>query len=229
MTATLKVVRLDHDGNPNPEPLAWERFKLLMGLQCKVKVEVEGPVPPAKLADAGAKVAVMTGTDKFTTSAEDRQAIQKFIDSGGTLLIDAAGGSKVFAQSAQELLGEMYGVESLRKLASGSPVFAIPGYGIDKFKYRRRTKTRLGSEPNLRAILVNDRPAIIFSAEDLTTGVLGVSCFAIEGYDAGDEGGTKPGSAFQIVRNVVLYANGIKGAATTATATATAATAQAAQ
>jgi len=44
-TQTVKIVRLEHNGNSNPEPLAYERFKLLMGNLEKVKVEVEGPTP----------------------------------------------------------------------------------------------------------------------------------------------------------------------------------------
>jgi hypothetical protein len=219
-TKTVKIARLENSGNCDPEPLAWERFKLLMGNMHKVKVEITGPIPVSKLAEAGVKLAVMTGTDKYTMSNEDKTALRKFVEGGGTIFIDAAGGSKAFAQSTQELLADMYGMDSLRRLAQGSQIFTLKGFATDKIKYRAKTKSRLGTEPNLRAVLVNDRPAVIFSAEDLTAGLLGAFCMTIEGYDPGEEGGTKPGTAFQIVRNIVLNAAGAEGAVSTSTAPA---------
>ena len=212
-TQTVKVFRLAHGGNSDPEPMAAERLKLLMGNLTKIKLDFQ-TVTPDKLDLTQGKVAWMTGTDKFALNAAEKKGFKDFADGGGTIVIDSAGGSKAFAASAQELLAELYGMDALRRLAPGAAIYTLPGYKIDKFKYRRRTKGRLGGEPNIRAILdAKERPAILFSTEDLTAGVLGVSCFPIEGYDPGESGGTKPGTAYQIMRNAILSASGIAGAA----------------
>ncbi|MFB3893532.1 MAG: DUF4159 domain-containing protein [Phycisphaerae bacterium] len=205
---TVKVARLDHGGNPDPEPMAFDRFKLLMNNFCKVKLEVDGPMPVANLAKAGVKVALMTGTADPALSASDRAALKDFIDKGGTLIIDAAGGSKKFAQGAQAMLAEMYGADALGRLAKSSAPFQLKGMEIDKFKYRRAARSRLGTDPNIRTITVNtkgvDRSAVFFSAEDLTAGLLGYSCYGLEGYDVGNAS-TDPGMCFRIMRNLVLY------------------------
>jgi len=49
---------------------------------------------------------------------------------------------------------------------------------------------------NLQAVLINDKPAVIFSAEDLTTGLLGTQSFTVDGYE-GD-------TAYALVRNILL-------------------------
>ncbi|MEE8424810.1 MAG: hypothetical protein V3S11_03230, partial [Elusimicrobiota bacterium] len=50
-----------------------------------------------KLAGTGAKLAVLTGTAPFTLAPREQQAIKQFILAGGTLFIDAAGGTNIEA------------------------------------------------------------------------------------------------------------------------------------
>jgi len=49
---TLQLTPVRHDGNWNPEPLAWGRFAILMGNRHQVKVEVRQPTALAELSAA---------------------------------------------------------------------------------------------------------------------------------------------------------------------------------
>jgi len=212
-TRTVKVIRLKHNGNCDPEPLAWRRFALMMAAQAKTAVKVAGPAPIADLAGTDATIAVMTGTGEFTLTREDRKAILDFVTAGGTLVIDAAGGPELrrdpathfnmvagFAAAAERAIEDIFGAGSLRRLSSTSRVYKLPGMEIAKVGYRLKARKRFGGsgEPNLRAVLVDGRPGVIYSREDLTGGLLGCTAFTVDGYT--------PASAFQLMRNIVLSA-----------------------
>ena len=87
-------------------------------------------------------------------------------------------------------------------MAGTGPLFRISGYAIPKAKYRRATRTILGGEsrPMLRAVLIDKRPAVYFSREDLTVGLLGCPASTVYGYS--------PDGAYEIMRNIVLHAGG---------------------
>ena len=61
--------------------------------------------------------------------------------------------------------------------------------------------------PNLLAILdAKNRPVVLFSNEDITSGPVGYPSYAIDGYGPGF--GKDVGSAYRIMRNIVLYTAG---------------------
>ncbi|MCK4600950.1 MAG: DUF4159 domain-containing protein, partial [Phycisphaerae bacterium] len=213
----LTVIRLknaDDTANCNPEPLAWQRFTVLLNDRTGTGVAVVGPVDITDLnnqaATHSAKLAVMTGTEAFTLSDDEQQAIKTFIDGGGTLFIDAAGGPKVttgfgkvdgFADSVETAIESMYGRRTrLTDIPRSSPLFQLTGHEIKSVSYRVRTAERLGTnQPRLQAMHLPDRDsAIIFSKWDVTTGLVGFNSGAFEGYT--------PASAYAIMRNIVLTA-----------------------
>ena len=49
------------------------------------------------------------GTAKFTLNDAARKEIKRFVSAGGTLIVDAAGGSVPFAESAESELAAMFG------------------------------------------------------------------------------------------------------------------------
>jgi hypothetical protein len=59
--------------------------------------------------------------------------------------------------------------------------------------------TGASGTPQMSTIRVNDRPAIIISAEDISVGCLGVPRWNINGY--------KPESARKLFANILFYAN----------------------
>jgi len=196
---TVKLARLQYNGNYDPEPLATRRFALMMARETKTRIEAVGPIKIADLASSGAKVATLTGTGRLRLTAAEQAALQAYVAGGGTLVIDAAGGNEAFADSARATLAEMYGQDALGRLSLLSPIYRLAGMELKRVRYRNRTYKRVRTvEPRLRAVLVNERPGVIFSGEDLTAGLVGCSGRAIEGYE--------PRSAFLLMRNIVLTA-----------------------
>ncbi|MBI5723080.1 MAG: DUF4159 domain-containing protein [Planctomycetes bacterium] len=214
---SIKVARLRFPGNYDPEPLAMQRFSRLMAGLHNIKVDFipagpasepaaasqpTGPltgIAPAELTD-DIKLAVMTGTGGFKLDTADKDALKKWINAGGILLLDATG-SRNFTESAKDLATELFGADALLPLPLSSPVYQLKDMTIDKVKYRRATRTRIGGgnkEPRLLAVLKGDRPMVIVSQEDMTGGLVDYASATCDGYE--------PESAFNITRNLVMYA-----------------------
>ena len=195
---TAKIVRLKHAGNYDPEPLAYERFARLMATRASANVEVAAPIDIKDLPASGAKLATLTGTGTLDLSQAEMAALKEFVKGGGLVAIDAAGGCKDFADSAEATVRKLFGPLSLRTLAASASLYTQPGRAIPKVKYRRRTRMRLTrkSTPNIKAVLVGDRVGVLLSREDITAGLVGYPSFAVDGYD--------PETAFQLMRNIVL-------------------------
>ena len=203
---TVKLARLRYEGNYDPEPLAWERVSRRIAADRKIRLEVGKPIAIGELAGSGAGLAVLTGTGAVKLSDDDKKALKAYVAGGGLLLIDAAGGisgaGKEFARSARELVYELFGRRSLRTLAGSSALYRIPGSEISSFRYHQKTRLRLGGRPPaLKGVLMEDgRIGVLLSREDLTVALIGCSPVGCDGY--------RPDSAYEIARNVVLYAAG---------------------
>ena len=199
----VKVARVKYAGNWDPEPLAYERLGRLLAQEVGVGLEMS--VSEMKdLPASGAAVAAMTGTNALQVSEADREALKKFVEGGGLLLVDAAGGSRAFAQSAEGLIGEMFGASSIKRLPVNSPVYAAKE--IKDFKYRRQTRSRLGGakEGQMRGVTVaGNRQGVVYSREDLTGGLVGYACYGCDGY--------APQTAYEILRNIMVTAAGGAG------------------
>lgn len=215
LTQKVGVVRLKHEGNWNPEPAALDRFKLLMANHHKVDVQIAEPVAIAELGSGATKdikVAFLTGTGKLTLKAEDHAAMKAFVGAGGTLIVDAAGGNAEFAKSAEDAIKAAFPDMSLKTLASTAPVYQLKGMQIDTFKPRRGTKTRSRGEPDVMALFnFDNKPVVFFSHLDITGGLVGYSCFGVDGYHPGSY--KELGTAFKLCRNIVMHAHGLEGQA----------------
>jgi len=199
---TIRVARLRHEGNCDPEPLAYERFARLMARRTGTKVEVLGPVPVSALPGSKAHLAAMTGTEAFRLGDGEKTMLKAWLERGGTLVIDAAGGARAFRESAEALLAELFGRRASRQLAITAPLFHIKGCEIRRAHYRRRTRELLGNptDPILRVVLLDGRPAVYFSREDITCGLVGYPSYTVYGYE--------PDTAFALMRNIVFQAWG---------------------
>ena len=197
---TIKLARLKHGGNFDPEPLAYERFGALLASRHKIKLDVAGPMDIKDLAASGAAVATLTGTGELKLTDAQKAALKTYVEKGGLLVVDAAGGSRAFADSAEKILKKMYGSFKLRILSGSSRLFRQSDMAVSKVKYRRRTKLRLGgrSQPNLKGVMVGGRVGVVFSREDITGGLVGYPSWTVDGY--------QPDSAFEVMRNIVASA-----------------------
>lgn len=197
--SVVRVARLNCDANWNAEPLAWERFRILLGNREGVKLEIRDGVRPADLNANRPDVVILSGTGVLKLSDADRAALKQYVAGGGRLVVEAIGGSQDFAVSALGLLEEMYGRGAAVPLKPAHALFQIRGMVIQKVDYTREAKVRLGRPqgPNLHGVNLGQRTAVIFSAEDITCGLLGRPCYGVSGY----EGET----AYEILRNILLH------------------------
>jgi len=216
--ASVKVMRIRHQGNWDPEPLALARFARVMARDHQVRVEVAPPGGTDALGRIKPHLAVLTDTGPLALDANQRGRIKAFLDAGGTLFIDAAGGdprgaeSTGMAGSVVKMLSAMYPDERLRTLASSAPLLNIRklGFKIARVSWRRRAlvETAGARTPMLKALFVDERPAVIFSRYDVTAGLVGCPSFGVLGYSEGSA--SRAGSATQILRNVAAYAAGMR-------------------
>ncbi len=201
---TIKVVRLIAGDNPDPEPGGWRRLAAVLRNENKIALQVESAKPgEGKLA--GAKIAHLTGTTAFTLNAAARKEIKAFVEKGGTLVVDAAGGSTDFGDAANTELAAIFG-EGATALRSPLPpshlVYNVPNSPIKAVAYRRFTAgTRVGklTVPRLSGIAAGTRTGVFVSHEDLSSGLVGQHVDGIVGYD--------PASSTALMRGIILYAD----------------------
>ena len=196
----VKIARLLVGDNPDPEPGAWRRLAAVIHNEKHLDIKPE-PVKLAPGSLGGYQVADLTGTTKVILNAGQRQELKDFVSKGGTLIIDAAGGSSDFAESIEQELNTMFGADAAKGLASplpaGDPM--LGDYKKAKHLYRYYcTNLLVGSlrEPRVRAITVGGRPAIFYSKEDLTGGLVGEQVDGVLGY--------QPTAATEIMTALVM-------------------------
>ncbi len=200
---TVKVARIKYAGNYDPEPLAWQRFGRKLATETGVKVQVTEPISLLDLPESGANLAVMTGTTAFRLDAAEIEAIKKYLDGGGKLLIDAAGGSRDFADALGKLPRQIDPMAFPGTLPANHSIYRMGPFTTKDTRFRGAAKRRYHSRsyPQLRAMPTLS-PNMFLSREDITAALVGYECSDIHGYT--------PESAYRLVRNLVLYAGGIQ-------------------
>lgn len=201
----LRLARLQIGQNWDPEPGGWRRMAGLLHNDFGIDLTVE-PLRPGAQPLIGYKIAHLTGTTPFELTATQRKALTDFVSSGGTLVIDAAGGSAAFSDAAEKELAQMF-PDAAKQLAAPLPPFSalytLPQAPIQQVTYRSFIRKSLGGDtksPRLRGITIGNRVAVFFSKEDLTGGIVGEPVDGVRGYS--------PESATDIMRNIILYASG---------------------
>jgi hypothetical protein len=190
VSRTIKIARLNYGPGWNPEPGGWRRLAALMHNRDGVDLDVT-PVPlgDGSLPAGGYTIAHLTGTAALTLTAAARSELKQFVNAGGTLIIDAAGGSPDFAQSARRQLDQIFG-DKAAELNTPLPIehpFYVTGdrriRGRD-IAYRPYARTVLSDmkQPRLRAIAFGSRLGVFFSAEDISAGLVGEPVDGIVGY-----------------------------------------------
>jgi hypothetical protein len=200
----LNVARIDYAGNSDPEPGAWARFAKL----AKANANVDVKTALTKFADLDPKkfpLAHLTGTASVTFTADEAKALKAYLDGGGLLFIDAAGGSNAFVTSCQELLKQVYPNQSLKALAPDHPIYTgTPAGGakvgeVDFRKYGNTTLKRRVISPAIEEIAIDGKTKVLLSQWDICSGFLGTNTWGIVGY--------APATAETLGRNIVLYAH----------------------
>jgi hypothetical protein len=209
--ATLRVARLEYEGNWNPEPAGWPRLAAILHNQNLVELKIDavklgekrlGEASKGGDAQAGYRLAHLTATGKVKLRDVERAELKAFVESGGTLFVDAAGGDPQAAETLEAELATVMGGKPT-PLPLDHRLYKNLGMPVMDVGYRLYAMKRsLGQikGPRLREIVVKDRPAILFSPEDVSAGLVGEAMDGIFGYT--------PESAVAIARAVVLGAIG---------------------
>jgi hypothetical protein len=190
---TLPIFRIKYDGNWDPEPGAYRRFQRSFQNQTSIEIKLL-PVDSSEISkldpDTGklvAPIATLTGNSAADLSKLDMVALRNFVQDGGVLLIDSAGGNKEFAAAVNDQLlakafpGMQTGVLNAdHEILNGSLPLSEK---LDRPTFRTRTKQLLadGQLPSIRYLNL-DSGMVIVSDLDLTTGLLGTNTFGIFGY-----------------------------------------------
>lgn len=200
---TMTVARLKYPGIWNPEPGGWRRMATILNNRDRIGVKLATVDLSAEAIAAGTKLAHLTGIGKFKLSDDARGRLKKFVEGGGLLFVDAAGGNGEFAQAAEAELAAIFGADAVAKLKDPLPpthaIYNVGGRKMEDVGYRTFARQIQPGElkgPRLRGIEFKGRLGVLFSAEDLSVGMVGHPVDGINGYD--------PKSATTIVRNLLL-------------------------
>jgi hypothetical protein len=167
----------------------------------EVRKELETADATRLAGSANYPIAHLTGAYSFRLSDAERDDLKKYVLGGGTLIIDAAGGSTEFAASAEQMLTDVFGEDAKqidKPLEPASPIYQLPDHIADQIQYRKFTQARIGREkgPLLRGIKIGGRLAVIYSREDLSAGLVGEPVDGIKGY--------APATASQLMTDIIL-------------------------
>ena len=202
---TIELARVKYGGNWDPEPGAWPRMVKLAQAQFHTDLHLT-TVPAAALDPTKTPIAHMTGTAAIRLDDDAKKGLVDFVGKGGTLFIDACGGNNSFSTSVKDILGGLFkDMGSLEPIPPDSPLYSGAGADsvkLDEVNWRRYTRIRDNATPDdhprLLGIKKGDRFAVIFSGDDITSGLLGTNTWGIAGY--------APKSAQDLARDILLYA-----------------------
>lgn len=195
-TRAVRVARLSYKGNWDPEPGGWVRLRNILRNTDRIDLVVD-PVALGSGKLDGADVAHLTGTAKLKLDGAAKAQLKKFLDGGGTLVVDAAGGAEAFASSAEAELAALPGGGRFETLRPDHPLYR--GKDVLKVAYRASAQKALTGKtaaPRIKAISLGGRPTVLLSREDLSAGLVGQLVDGVLGYT--------PAAATELMRRILL-------------------------
>ncbi|MEX0778078.1 MAG: DUF4159 domain-containing protein [Phycisphaeraceae bacterium] len=195
----LTGARIKYEGNYNPEPAALQQLKTFLANDCNVDLQVTEAAPEALAKE---QIAFLTTLGQGAITNAQAQSLRHWLEAGGTLWLDACAGGAEANTAAETILQQLAPNAVPVPLSRDHPIITGKGLprGLDNEKvyYRAHTILQydLGYRSRLLAIHINDRPAIIFSPQDLTCALAGLEHWQIDGY--------RPDSARRLVANGCL-------------------------
>jgi hypothetical protein len=205
----ISMIRAKYDGNWNPEPAAMDQTSQFMANQTGMSLSTETK-PLEQIGDSNAPIVHLAGVQQKTLTDAQLQAVKSYVQDGGTVLVETVGGQGGFAVNIgepgiQAQLVKALGASGAPPIGAGSTIVTgnglSKGFNLQQIGFRPYSVVTTGASgpPQLSAIFVDNRPAVLISAEDISLGCLGVPRWNINGY--------KPEGARKLMTNIVLYAN----------------------
>jgi hypothetical protein len=203
-TRTLKVARLRYPGMWDPEPGGWPRLSAVMHNRDQLDLQVVPITLSPNLDLTPYKIVDITGSGHIKLDTDDWIQLHSFVENGGTLIVDAAGGSQVFNDDVKTQLQTTFFDEAAQldqPLRPGHILYSQIGSKIDEVEYRNFARHVLQDNlkmPRIRGIKISDRIGVFYSAEDISAGLVGEPVDGIVGY--------APDSATALMEHMILYA-----------------------
>ncbi|MEO6436874.1 MAG: DUF4159 domain-containing protein [Tepidisphaeraceae bacterium] len=194
----VNMARLKHTGGWNPEPVAWPRLARKLQWETGVRVNITS-VTPNELDPQKFRLAHLTGTAAYEPTAAELAGMKTFVEGGGTLFVEACGGSGAFADAENSWLPQFLAGAKLQTLPPGDPLLkkSVDGTAtVPAQAVRLYALEQLRSDGGRIKSARVGRGRVIFSALDLSSGLLGTCTWGVLGY--------LPEYSEAVVRNLVL-------------------------
>ncbi|MBT7171742.1 MAG: hypothetical protein HN909_08225, partial [Phycisphaerales bacterium] len=111
--------------------------------------------------------------------------------------VDTAGGDAKVAEAGKVFIRDLTG-EAPAYLSSRHALYQIKGKKITE-EYDRKS-SKAFAPGRMMCVLKDKKLSVLFSRQDITGGLLGMSSGTIRGYD--------PESAYDLMRNIILHGHG---------------------
>jgi hypothetical protein len=203
--AKIRVARVKYEGDWNVSPRAMNRLNDALTAALSIGVEQAAPVDLAQAVPEGIDLLWLTGTAAPAIDAKQMENLKKYLDAGGTIFIDAAKGDEAFTQAATQLLTTTFGADSLKSLSPSHAMLTgefLAGMGANvtavEFTPALAKDHETDHSPQLSAVRLGERPAVIFTGMGVTCPLEGLSTIGCRGLATPD--------ARRLACNVLLYA-----------------------
>jgi len=204
-TMSASIVRAMHASNWNAEPLALDLLARKLARRRGMAVTVvEHALAMIDQVQPRPDLVFISGVQRHAFTEAERAAIRSYIDAGGTILFETAGGRGEFTLSAEEMATTLFGAEIQATLHT--PI--ITGQGLEGAADLTRIDFRPYSlieafgaretTPRLRCMMIDDRPAVLFSREDISQALLDQPVWGVSGY--------MPDAAVDLMGNIIQFA-----------------------
>ncbi|MBI5723309.1 MAG: DUF4159 domain-containing protein [Planctomycetes bacterium] len=202
---TIKVGRVKHAAEWYSCPRALDRLSDVLISSLRTGVQQVNSLDLSQDPPADVPLLWITGSGDPQLSPQAQANLKKYLTGGGTVFLDSTVGRPEFFRAASEMLGNLFGKDSLKPLAADCPLLTGDfggGIGADlrEVEYSRamqKEKPDLKT-PEIYGVEINGRIAVILSPHGVTCPLEGLAAFGCKGLSQND--------ARRLAANVLLYA-----------------------
>lgn len=185
---SIRITRALHTGNWKPEPLALPMLAAHLRTEHELEIDIsDAPLGALHTLDPAPALVWLSGLDQLTFTEAQLASMQQYVNAGGTVFIETPGGRGDFTEKAEETLAAHLSqpIQLLREhpVITGNGLAGGVNCATVQYRpYALQTFGTLETKPRLRCLMIDDRPAVIFSRDDLSHALLDQPCWGISGY-----------------------------------------------
>jgi hypothetical protein len=199
-TDEFVFAQLKHPGAWNVHPGAAAALLTKLRAHTTIRVNLKRVVvDPEKDDLSGYAFLYLTGLDNFAFSSDAVAALQRFLQSGGFLLVNNGLGLGTFDQAARREIARLAPEAQFQLLPDGHGLYSSL-FNIGQVEYSAglvQANPTLGSRPHLWAVFLGGDLRILYSPYDLEAGWLPARYPLMRGYESA--------SAENLGMNIIAY------------------------